>query len=194
MAPLPTESLRNRLGGQILGRPISRGSERISASADATRQAGEINPSAEALVAGLGRLASLAHELHSRATGSTVSLRDGDLVGRELFAVSIYPELSVELVTVPTREDILAFVLGNLDLLLKQHHAFGSWLNHARNTHVLDVVVCVSDLQTASGLAQQFNQLSVFDLATRVEIAIENPRTRAEGDGSPELRKAEAIA
>jgi hypothetical protein len=126
-------------------------------------------PSEEALRESLLRLVDSAHALHASARGSTVSLADGDLLGRKLFVVSIYPERSVELVTSPSWQNIFAFASLNLDLLVKPGHAFGSWLDLS---HALDVVVCLSDLRTALELGRIFNQTAIYDLAAAQEIVI----------------------
>lgn|GEM_PF-717546 len=125
-------------------------------------------------LAAILNLVDTTHELHSKSNGSTVSLRDGNLLGRKVFAVSVYPERSSELRVAPTRGDVLAFVLLNFGLLIRPAHAFGSWFNQTTGSHIFDVVLCVSDEQTALELGRKFRQTSVFDLATLREIPVQS--------------------
>jgi len=110
--------------------------------------------------------------LHSRYHGSTVSLFEGDLIGSERYAVSIYPSRTVELIAALTAEDLLAFVLANLAILLLPQRALGTWFNPATNRHVLDVIVCVRDREAALVLGKRYNQWSAFHLASAQEILI----------------------
>ena len=129
--------------------------------------------SSKTQAAAIQRLVGTACRLHAFTKGSTVSLVDGDLVGRKLFAVSIYPDQSIELGSPPNRQDIFVFVLLNLHLLVKPAHAFGSWFDPVRNVHVLDVVICVSTLHAAIELGLLFGQTSIYDLAAQAVIKIE---------------------
>jgi hypothetical protein len=143
-------------------------------SASSKTQGADI-PSALAVPAvAIERLVSAASRLHALAKGSTVGLVNGDLVGRNFFAVSIYPDQSIELGAPPTQQDILAFVSLNLHLLVRARHAFGSWFHPLRNVHVLDVVVYLSNLQTAIDLGRLFDQTSIYDLATQTVIKMES--------------------
>jgi hypothetical protein len=148
-----------------------------SATANSKSQAsGELIP--RVLAASLTRLVDIACELQSLTNGATVSLQDGNLTGRRLFAISIYPERSVALPAVPTWHNIFAFVSLNVDLIVKPCHAFGLWFDDAEGVHVLDVVICLPDRRTALELGQTFNQTSIFDLAARREIAVGTRRVR----------------
>jgi hypothetical protein len=103
-----------------------------------------------------------------------VSLHEGNVLGRNAFAVAVYPERSAEFRSAPKRCDIFVFVLLNLDLLIQPGYAFGSWFDRARSVHVLDVVVFVSDEQAALELGWKFLQTSIFHLATQREIRVRN--------------------
>lgn len=122
----------------------------------------------------ISKTAKTALELHPSG-GATVSLTFGDLTGQDRFAVSIYPERSVVLTTLPTGECVVEFVLLNLPLLLRQDHALGTWFDRANATHVLDVVVCLPCVRTALELGRKSGQVSVFDLANLQEIVIGIP-------------------
>jgi hypothetical protein len=114
---------------------------------------------------------------HTKTGGATVNLREGDLAGRKLFAVSIYPDRTIELKNPPSRQQLFAFVMANLDLLSIGNHALGTWFNGWKNVHVLDVVVCLFDCASAMHFGARFDQCSIFDLAAGVELLIRSPRT-----------------
>jgi hypothetical protein len=152
------------------GDPSVPATESYSSTPDNPKTQGAASlSSAEGLTASVLRLVDSASALHASAGGSTVSLTDGDLLGRKLFAVSIYPERSVELITPPTWQNIFAFALLNLDLLTKPRHAFGSWINLS---HVLDVVICLPRVRTALELGRIFNERSIYDLETAQETMV----------------------
>jgi len=94
------------------------------------------------------------------------------MVGRKLFAVSMYPEQTIKLRVQPSWQRLLAFVLANLDLLLKPDRALGTWLDTLEGVHVLDVVVCLADREAALELGLRFHQWSIFDLANSREIRL----------------------
>lgn len=123
--------------------------------------------------AAVRELVANAWNLHSSSNGATVSLRDGNMTGQKLFAVSVYPERTAEFRNPPTWKDVAAFVVLNLNLLLRPSHAFGSWFDEPKHTHVVDVVVCLPDRRTALELGRKFKQVSIFDLENFQEITIE---------------------
>jgi hypothetical protein len=110
--------------------------------------------------------------LHAQSRGSTVSVTEGNLLGRSRFAVSIYPEISVQLSGPPTRDLLFAFAILNADLLMQPDHALGTWFDRLRNRHVLDVVVCPASLTTAISLGIDNRQRAIFDLEEAREIAL----------------------
>ena len=114
--------------------------------------------------------------LHTRpgSTGSTVSVIDGNMAGRQLYAVSIDPERTIELETPPSWRQLFAYALTNLDTLMKPGRALGTWIN-PKGRHVLDVVVCCPIRAVAIAHAQRFRQFSIFDLATSREIQLGRP-------------------
>jgi hypothetical protein len=130
---------------------------------------------AEPVLFSVLRLLELTLELHSMTNGATVSLTAGNMAGRKLFAVSIYPERTIELAAQPSRRQLFAFVLANLDLLLRSNRALGTWFNEQKGVHVLDVVVCLADRNTTIALGQFFRQWSAFDLDAEEEIRIGRP-------------------
>ncbi len=125
----------------------------------------------EPLLSKIGDAADIACTLHRKTGGSTVGVFDGSLAGRKLFALSIFPDSTVELYDPPTWRQLFVFALQNLDLVLRKGCAIGTW-HDRRRLHVLDVVVCVSNLQAALELGKCFDQQSVYDLERHRDIAI----------------------
>jgi len=101
------------------------------------------------------------------------------MAAQKQFAVSVYPERTIEFRDTPRWQDVAEFVVLNLNLLLRPCHAFGSWFNEPKHTHVFDIVVCLRDRQTALELGQRFNQVSIFDLDNLQEIMIEKSKVPA---------------
>lgn len=126
----------------------------------------------EPVIFRLADAATIAYGSHTRTCGSTVSVFEGNLVGRSLFAVSLFSTRTVEFDAPPTWRQLFVFVLLNSDLLLSPGYALGTWFDEHRGIHVLDVVVSVSGLQVALELARQFNQSAIFDLARLQEIPV----------------------
>lgn len=126
----------------------------------------------EMMVPLLAVVAKTAAALHAQVHGSTVSVAEGNLLGRSRFAVSIYPENSVQLSGPPTRDLLFAFAILNADLLIQPDHALGTWLDRRRNRHVLDIAVCPESLATAVSLGINHGQQAIFDLKEAREIAL----------------------
>lgn len=180
--------------GKEVGSSLSAPESDLYTPSQVIHQGGKLSPTLVGLLASILAAVDTAHEAHASLDGSTVSLQDGNMLGQPLYAVSIYPERSVELPRPPTRQDFLVFVLRNLDVLLKPHHAFGTWVNKYTQCHVLDVVACVRDRCTALELGQKFHQLAVFDLANLTEIAIDNYHAQPESSAPVNMQRKEVIA
>jgi hypothetical protein len=132
----------------------------------------------EPMISKIGDTADIAYASHLGTNGSTVSVFDGDLIGKNLFAVSIFPSRTVELDAPPTWRQLFVFMLENSDFVLNPDYALGTWFNEQqRGLHVLDVVICVSDRQVALELGRRFNQWSVFDLRRRRQIVVKHPHS-----------------
>lgn len=126
----------------------------------------------------LSRLAyavDIAYAVHNQIHGSTVSLFDGNMAGKKLFAVSIYPARTVELWESPTRQELFDFAQANAKLLVKPRHAIGTWFDDWKQVHVLDVVILVANRDLALKLARKSRQTAIFDLEARREIAVSSP-------------------
>lgn len=104
--------------------------------------------------------------------GSTVSVIRGNLVGQPLYAVSIFSGRTVELDAPPTWQQLFAFAILYRDLLAQPEFALGTWFDKHRKLHVLDVVICIPNLQAALALGHHFGQSAIYDLERQQEIAI----------------------
>ena len=126
----------------------------------------------------------IALELHLTKCGATVSLFNGNMLGSKRFAVSVYPDRTVEFAAPPTKHQLLAFVVANLGVLLLPNRALGTWYADT-NRHVLDAVFCARDEQTAVKLGKRFKQWSVYDLDRHGEILIRDlDQARVFGHGA----------
>ena len=102
--------------------------------------------------------------------GATVSVMDGNMAGRKLYAVSIYPERTVTLKTPPSWRQLWVYALKNVAELLKPRRALGIWHNKSKRRYELDIVVCCADRVAAIALAKRYRQSCIYDLAARQEI------------------------
>jgi hypothetical protein len=126
-------------------------------------------------VSWIGDAVDTALALHSKGGGATVSVLDGNMAGQKLYAVSIHPELTLELKHFPNWRLVFAYALENAAALLKPERALGLWYDREKEQHVLDFVVCCPDLRVAMLLGQRYHQSSIFDLAAGREIQINRP-------------------
>jgi hypothetical protein len=155
-----------------------------------------VQPTTKLLFARLMEATSIAIASHNRSGGATVSLSDGNLAGGQGFVVSVYPKRALNLTNSLTRQDILGFVVLNLDLLLQPGHALGTWFDEEHGIHVLDVVTLISKHHDAVRLGQQFCQRAIFDLTTCSNIPIasypkQSDRYRQYDQEKQTLRKSE---
>jgi hypothetical protein len=114
----------------------------------------------------------LAHAIaqnHAESGGSTFSLHDGNLVGKNRYAVSLFPERSEQVQGQLTPEYVQNFIENNRDLLKHPKTAVGTWAAPDGN-HYLDVSVATPSKADAIGLGQKYNQRSIFDLNRMNEV------------------------
>lgn len=87
------------------------------------------------------------------------------------YAVSPYKERELQL---PLNEfdsnTLQSYVLENADLLAKEAHFLGAWIDN--NTVYLDVSIQVSQKQIAVRIAKQSDQIAIFDLSNNKSIEI----------------------
>jgi hypothetical protein len=109
--------------------------------------------------------------LHTANEGSTFNLYFGDMAGRRLYAVSLYPERGVVLEGRQVDLKVLhRFILDNLDLLRDPRVSVGTWFNADNGLTYLDVSATVPERAQAIQLARQYNQIAIFDLFSFEEI------------------------
>jgi hypothetical protein len=134
------------------------------------------------------KMAATATALHAHWSGSTVSVTDGNMSGLPRFAVSTHPERTMETTKAPTWRLLFAFAVLNLDLLLLPNHALGTWFQHQRRQHILDVVECPASLDEAIRLGLLHGQEAIYDLEAGKEISLvtghELAATRFGGEGN----------
>jgi hypothetical protein len=117
--------------------------------------------------------------LHQAAGGATFNLRFGNQVGQQLFAVSLFPERTVILPTRLVRIDaLIAFMRRNADLLADPRCCVGTWFDPDDGVTYLDVTLVLPSKRLAIRLAQQYNQIAIFDLSRLSVIA-------TQGSGKP---------
>ncbi len=110
--------------------------------------------------------------LHAANGGSTFNLYFGDLGGKPLYAVSLYPDRSVVVAGASVELGVLRrFVLDNLDLLQDPRVSIGTWFDSENSNTYLDISATIPDRGQAVELGKRFNQIAIFDLATFAEIA-----------------------
>jgi hypothetical protein len=133
-------------------------------------------PVREPMISRIGDAVDAAFALHTRAKGATVSVTDGNMAGRKLYAVSINPERTIELKNPPSWRQLFAYALTNVAELLKPGRALGTWYDKSNGgRHVLDIVVCCPDPRVAMALGQCFQQTAIYDLAVGQEIQLGRP-------------------
>jgi hypothetical protein len=148
----------------------------ISNAVDAICQAGNMVtlPARGPLISRIAEAAKTVFALHTESNGATVSVIDGNMAGRKLYAVSMYPELTYELKAPPSRRLLLAYALTNMAVLVQPGRALGTWFNKPKG-HVLDLVMCCPDRAVAIALGRRFHQSCIYDLAAGREIHISRP-------------------
>jgi hypothetical protein len=110
-------------------------------------------------------LAQAVSELHNANGGATVNPLKGDLIGRDLWAVSIYPERSQVIHGQQvTSEQVADYIIANADLLAHPAVSLGTWYDATTGDTWLDCSVTVPSFGLAELLASAYNQKAVFSL------------------------------
>lgn len=90
-------------------------------------------------------------------------------VPQEGFAVSPYPQREVQIdVEAFTRQDIINYAGANTDLLAKDNHYLGGWVDG--DTIYLDISIVASTRDEGLRLAIEHNQLAAWDLGRNEEV------------------------
>lgn len=127
----------------------------------------------------LGQAVDMALKSHAANDGSTTHMRWGDLSGQPLYVVSLFPDLGIiKKGKDITKDELTAFVQAHKDLLSDPRICFGTWFNKDDGNTYIDINVVLSDKAKAVELGKQYNQISIFNLATFEE-------TKTGGDGKP---------
>lgn len=120
--------------------------------------------------------------------GSTFSLYFGDAAQQKLYAVSIYPDRAALVPGKPIPATLLkTFVRANDALLQDPRNAVGTWYNREEDATYLDVTTLLIARADAAVLAEQYNQIAIYDLARQAEIIAGG--TGVELKGLPPLRE-----
>ena len=110
------------------------------------------------------------YEASGRA-GATFSLRFGDMNGKSLYSVSVWPDRARKFNGDAVSDRVVqAFISENLQLLGDPRGCVGLWYNDDENITYLDVVATLPDFQEAKALALQYDQIAIFDLQNLTEI------------------------
>jgi hypothetical protein len=122
---------------------------------------------------------NMALKSHEATDGSTTSFRWGDLSGKKLYVVSLFPDLGI----IKKGKDISsselsAFSSAHKELFADPRVCLGTWFNKDDGNTYIDINVVLADKAKAVELAKRYNQISIFDLSTFEE-------TKTGGDGKP---------
>lgn len=113
--------------------------------------------------------------VHNKEGGVTynISQGQGNLVGKSLYAVSIYPE-SGEVIKGEqiTGEQIKEYIEKNKELLNQPRNSLGTWYDAEANETDLDVVVTIPSKVEALELGREHEQKAIFDLERMKEIPV----------------------
>jgi hypothetical protein len=107
------------------------------------------------------------NSIHANS-GATFNLSQGNMVGTDNYAVSIYPERSEILPSGTDFDTLEQFMLKNEDLLNNAENSIGAWVNGGKL--YLDIVATIPDEAQAIELGKQHNQIAIWDLKNGKEI------------------------
>ena len=112
-------------------------------------------------------------KIHNEKEGATFNLYDGDLIGKEKFAVSTYPDIGIEIKgKTVTKEQIRDFIDNNMDLLKDPVNSVGTWYDKESKKTYIDISKTVDTLEEAVALGKEYKQKAVFNLKTLEEIPV----------------------
>lgn len=124
-------------------------------------------------------------ELHNEHGASTVNIYEGDMVGSDMWAVSLYPERSfVKKGKSLTKDEIYDFFRENADLLSSDPRLnIGTWYNRKNGKTYVDVTILLPKDQAALAeeLGRKYNQISV----TLLDSEFTFPSVETGGTGKP---------
>ena len=100
--------------------------------------------------------------------GATWNMSKGNMVGQPYYAVSVYPNDSVIIEHELTQTDLETYIKSKQSMLSEPNNSLGIWKNGDK--YYLDIVVTISERDSAIALGKQHNQISIFDLQKMEEI------------------------
>ncbi len=106
--------------------------------------------------------------------GATFNLRFGDMSGRPLYSVSLWPERGTQ----PSDNEISVrliqdFIEANSDVLKDLNDprcGIGLWYDASENVVYLDIVALLPDRLEAIRLAELYDQIAIFDLTALTDV------------------------
>lgn len=129
---------------------------------------------------------------HIAEGGATINPKIGNLAGREMYAVSVFPERELTISGRRLSEDqVKGYIRRNLDVLRSNENvSVGTWFDKEANKSYLDLTLTLTDRNTAIALAEEKGQKAIFDLGKMTEISIAKEFGRTE---SQQLLKANKL-
>ena len=109
-------------------------------------------------------------QLHKDSGGATFNMKEGNLAGKDYFAVSTFPERAKVISGEVSTTQIEGFIKANKDLLKDESNSVGTWFDKESGKTHLDIVKTLKDKSEAISLAEKHKQLATFDLKTMQEI------------------------
>lgn len=110
-------------------------------------------------------------EVHKAKEGSTHNLYFGDLSGRKLFAVSVFPRQTTKVQGRLVSKQMLAeYLEANQRHLADPRVSVGTWYDPENNESIVDIILTEPGRQRALKLGSDYNQRGIFDLAAGEEI------------------------
>jgi len=104
--------------------------------------------------------------------GSTFSLKDGNMVGKEYYAVSDNKKKEVVLKLEKFDEySVIQFIEANYEILQNPDYSLGTWISG--DLVYLDISRTVTGIENALDIARRNNQEAIFNLYNLEEIKVE---------------------
>jgi hypothetical protein len=129
---------------------------------------------------------------HNEFDGSTFDPRTGEnQVGKDLWAVSPFPDRSISLDAAPDAELMAQFRALNADLLEEPKNFVGTWLNKKTGKHILNVVRLDPSKDAAIRVGREAGEDAIFNLKSFEEF---NLKTGEAGAARSEIAQALAGA
>ena len=126
-------------------------------------------PAQEELIIAARHIAGLTY----KSGFAAYNLYEGNMLGTELYAVAVSPELEEEIEDYPGAGVIYEFIRRNLTALRRRNMHVGAWYNSALGRTYVDIFTTLPALDQAADLAASNGQEVVYDLKNGREIFID---------------------